>query len=46
MRRSRKTGKKTKFDLEHLKIGDVVAIEWYNVHAYERIEMYEIDDLE
>jgi hypothetical protein len=33
-------------DPAELEIGDVVAIKWYDVHAYERIEMSEIDDLE
>lgn len=32
--------------LDHLEIGDVVAIEWYDVHSYERIELSEIDELE
>ena len=31
---------------KQLGIGDVVAIEWYDVHAYERIEISEIDELE
>lgn len=26
-------------DSERLKIGDVVAIKWYDVHAYERFEL-------
>jgi hypothetical protein len=33
-------------DPERLEIGDMVAIEWYDVHAYERIELSEIDGLE
>lgn len=32
--------------LDSVKIGDVVAIEWLDVHAYERIRMDEIGDLE
>ena len=46
MGRIRKTGKKTNIDPGHLKIVDVVAIEWYDFHAYERIELSEIDGLE
>ena len=38
--------KKANTDPENLEIGDVVAIEWYDVHAYERIELSEIDELE
>jgi hypothetical protein len=38
--------KDTAFDINKVQIGDVVAIEWYDVHAYERIEMDEIDELE
>jgi len=33
-------------DPKKLKIGDVVEIEWYDVHAYERIEFDEIDELD
>jgi hypothetical protein len=33
-------------DLEKIKVGDVVAIEWLDVHAYERIRLDEIRDLE
>ncbi|MFA6680172.1 MAG: hypothetical protein WCR96_06775 [Candidatus Methanomethylophilaceae archaeon] len=33
-------------DPKSLKVGDVVAIEWYDVHSYERIEISEIDELE
>jgi len=33
-------------DPRKLKVGDVVEIEWADVHAYERIEMNELDDLE
>lgn len=46
MGRIRKTGKKMNIALDHLEIGDVVAIEWYDVHSYERIELSEIDELE
>lgn len=35
-----------KLDLETIKVGDVVAIEWHDVHAYERIRLDEIRDLE
>jgi len=35
-----------KRDLEKIKVGDVVAIEWLDVHAYERIRLGEIHDLE
>ena len=35
-----------KRDLEKIKVGDVVAIEWLDVHAYERIRLDEIRDLE
>ncbi len=38
MGKSKKKGKKANVDPEHLEIGDVVTIEWYDVHAYERIE--------
>ena len=31
---------------ETLQIGDVVAIEWYDVHSYERMEICEIEELE
>lgn len=33
-------------DIEKIKVGDIVAIEWLDVHAYERIRMDEIQDLE
>lgn len=33
-------------DIEKIKVGDVVAIEWLDVHAYERIRLNEIEDLE
>ncbi len=46
MGKCKKNGKKANIDLENLEIGDVVAIEWYDVHAYERIELSEIDELE
>jgi len=36
----------TTFDLEKIQVGDVVEIQWYDVHAYERIEISEIDELE
>lgn len=32
--------------LDAVKIGDVVAIEWLDVHAYERIRLDEIDELD
>ena len=44
--KNRKNGKKTDVDSEQLEIGYVVAIEWYDVHAYERMELSEIDELE
>lgn len=34
------------FDRDKAKVGDVVEIRWCDVHAYERIEMSEIDELE
>ena len=34
------------FDPEKIKVGDIVEIRWYDVHAYERIEIGEIDELE
>ncbi len=34
------------FDREKAKVGDVVEIRWCDVHAYERIEMSEIDELD
>ena len=34
------------FDREKAKVGDVVEIRWRDVHAYERIEMGEIDELD
>lgn len=46
MGKCKKNGKKANIDPENLEIGDVVAIEWYDVHAYERIELSEIDELE
>jgi len=33
-------------DIEKIKVGDIVAIEWLDVHAYERIRMDEIRELE
>lgn len=33
-------------DLEKIKVGDVVAIEWLDVHSYERIRLNDIQDLE
>ena len=36
----------TVFDREKAKVGDVVEIQWCDVHAYERIEMSEIDELD
>ena len=41
----RSEGKGT-VDLKQLKVGDVVAIEWHDAHAYERIEISEVDELE
>jgi hypothetical protein len=38
--------KDTAFNINTIQIGDVVAIEWYDVHAYERIEVDEIGGLE
>jgi len=46
MVKKQKNGKRTNVDPRQLEIGDVVAIEWYDVHAYERIEMNEIEDLD
>lgn len=40
------TGHDGVFDREKAKIGDVVEIQWRDVHAYERMEMCEIDDLD
>lgn len=34
------------FDRYKAQVGDVVEIRWYDVHAYERIEMSEIDELD
>lgn len=34
------------FDVEKIRVGDVVAIEWNDVHSYERVEINEIDELE
>ena len=34
------------FDREKAHVGDVVGIRWRDVHAYERIEMSEIDELD
>lgn len=36
----------TVFDREKSKVGDVVEIRWRDVHAYERIKMGEIDELD
>lgn len=36
----------TVFDQEKAKVGDVVEIRWRDVHAYERMEMCEIDELD
>jgi hypothetical protein len=38
--------KKGDVDPEQLQVGDIVDIEWYDVHSYERIEISEIDELE
>ncbi|MCE5296805.1 MAG: hypothetical protein LLG16_06865 [Euryarchaeota archaeon] len=46
MVKNKRSERKEAIDPEKLEIGDVVAIEWYDVHAYERIEMSEIDELE
>lgn len=34
------------FDREKAKVGDVVEIQWRDVHAYERMEMCEIDEID
>jgi len=34
------------FDIENIQVGDVVEIRWCDVHAYERIAIGEIDELE
>lgn len=34
------------FDRDKAQVGDVVEILWRDVHAYERIEMSEIDELD
>ena len=34
------------FDRDKAQVGDVVEIRWRDVHAYERIEMSEIDELD
>ena len=34
------------FDRAKAKVGDVVEIRWRDVHAYERMEMCEIDELD
>jgi hypothetical protein len=34
------------FDRDKAQVGDVVEIQWRDVHAYERIEMREIDELD
>lgn len=34
------------FDLDTAQVGDVVEIRWCDVHAYERIEMSEIEELD
>ncbi len=39
MGKSKKKERKANVDPENLEIEDVVAIEWYDVHAYERIEL-------
>lgn len=36
----------TVFDREKAKVGDVVEIQWRDVHAYERMEMCEIGELD
>lgn len=36
----------TVFDREKAKVGDVVEIQWRDVHAYERMEMCEIDEID
>ena len=33
-------------EMEKIKVGDIVAIEWLDVHSYERIVISELDDLE
>ena len=46
MATNRRSSKNGTVNPEQLQIGDVVAIEWYDVHSYERIELGEIDELE
>ena len=49
MRKTKRNGiekNDAKLDLEKIKVGDVVAIKWLDVHAYERIRLDEIRDLE
>jgi len=46
MAKDKRSGSKGTVDPEHLEIGDVVAIEWHDAHAYERIEISEVDELE
>ncbi|MFA5313793.1 MAG: hypothetical protein WC375_10855 [Methanomassiliicoccales archaeon] len=46
MAKNKRSESKGAIDPVKLEIGDVVSIEWFDVHAYERIEMSEIDELE
>lgn len=46
MPKNKRSERKGAVGPEDLEIGDVVAIEWYDVHAYERIEMSEIEELD
>ena len=45
MAKDKRSEGKGAVDLKQLKVGDVVAIEWHDVHAYERIGINELDDL-
>jgi hypothetical protein len=45
-RRKEIVNKGAVFDIEKIHVGDVVAIEWNDAHAYERFEINEIDELE
>ena len=46
MVKCKKNGEKANVDPENLEMRDVVAIEWCDVHAYERIEMCGIGELD
>lgn len=34
------------FDVDKIQVGDVVVIQWNDVHAYERIEISDINELD